>query len=682
MIKNKKYIALLYSLICLLLFNKAQTPFYTFLNGWRGAGVAEVNNKIIAVSNFQTPTSIGAVGGLKVDYLDLNGSILNTWELKNDSARLEDANPLGYGIVSFNETNYWIGSNYFINATGNTYSNIYRFTTNLDTVNKSILIPNNNNVIPDGGLKNIKFINDSTIILVKRDYNNSIGDYLKIKSIDSSGYLNWQTDIISFQPSNSTLMNSAQIATAADGGYFVTCVDRPDIPNVGDNNIYFLLVKLDANGNLQWKKRITDGIRTTNPGSIIQKDSNSYLVTWADSWLIEYSNTVIGTRKGLDSSSVWMGEIDLQGNFKWKKSLYKTAINCDTLKNSALFFPYNTIKLNDGNYLICVDYWINDATYIKVTPEGDVIWNRKIHLFEDINTDASHSYTNIKYTKEASDGGILGVGEYVSDPSQLFPNGIRKSLLIKLDQYGCMEPGCHLEGCTDTEALNYNPEAVYNCGCIYDPCPEGFKVTIAARHFRDLPLIDFELYKASDPNTNLLELDGSTIVNEEHYNQSICIDDNCDEEYLLHVNYHRTIPPNSELPFASPERNKLGYYAYFNVNINDSTILDIGNQIFSKRDTTFRFKFCTPEPTVAPNINFNLYPNPTTNNITLQLPDEIDLDNSVSLKLFDLSGRIVLNKIVNSSVSIHSVQQLANSIYTAGLYQGEKILFTQKMVKL
>lgn len=679
MTKVKKHITLFFLLSTIAFSYSAQSPFYTFLNGWRGAGVTEINGKIYGVSNYQNSTNIGGVGGLKVDCINSNGIITNTWELKNDSAKLEDANPLGYGITSFNDYGNWIGSNYFIYATGNSYSNIYRFNSNFDTVDKSIIIPRNNSILTNGGLKNVKHINDSVIILVMDDYNSSVGTYLKIKSIDTLGNLNWQTNITSLQPSIGAFMNSVQISIASDGGYFISCVDRPDLPNVGDNNIYYLLVKLDKNGILQWKKRITDGIHTTNVGSVIQKDSNSYLVTWADSWLIEYPNWAIGTREALDSASVWLGEIDLQGNFKWKKSLYKTAVNCDTLKNSDSYFSYNTIKLNDGNYLLCVDHFINDAVYIKVSPEGEIIWNRKIHLLEEENIDAPYSHTNIKYTKESLDGGILGVGEYSSDPSQLFPNGIRTSVLIKLDKYGCLEPNCHLEGCTDMEALNYNPEAVYDCGCMYDPCPTGNQITIDVRQNAIMSNTDFYLKEINDDD-KLIEHIGYYPSFYDNFKKSVCIPDDCEKEYELTIKIGGYSPPNAIIPFQNSDPYSIGYYAYFNVLINDSIIMDIGKDLFVDRDTTIYFKFCNPITTTPIN-NFNLYPNPTKNNFTIEIPIEVDLEEVTTLKIYDLLGKEVLQQNIFNNQTTISLENLSLGIYTAVIYQNKKLLYTQKIIK-
>jgi hypothetical protein len=677
--KSLKQSILLLLISSVVISYTAQTPFYTFLNGWRGAGVTEVDGYIYTVSNYQEYNSgFDAESWIKLHKVDYQGNVLEEKNLRVDSSDLEGINVLGYGAVSFEEDNNWLLTNFNTYPNVSFYNQLYRFSPSFDTVDKSVLL---SFTLPlgtsQGFVRNMKYVNDTTIILAGTDRNSFYN--IRVMSVDTSGHVNWTRNIYSSQSSQSSRMNSIQISTAADGGYFVSCTDVPDLPDIGDDNRYFLLIKLSKDGVVEWKKRITDGVHVTNPGSVVQKDSNSYLVSWADSWLIEYPNWVVGNRKGLDSASVWLGEIDLQGNFKWKKKIYGIATNCDTIKNSDSYFSYNTLVLSDGNFLICVDNFGTDATYIKVTPEGEVIWNRRIVLLQEQVPGGLFSYTNIKYTKEASDGGILGIGEYYSDQSPLFPNGKRTSLLIKLDQYGCIEPGCHLEGCTDPEALNYNPAAVYDCGCQYDPCPDGNQITIKARHFRDLRLIDFELYKASDPTTNLLSLDGSTLVNEEHYNESACVANNCEEEYILHIDYHRTIAPNSELPFESGDPYKLGYRAYYQVLVNNNVLLDLGQQIFSKRDTTFRFSFCIPDTTPVIE-NFNLYPNPTKDFFNLEVPIK-ENGAILTLKVVDVLGREILEQSILNSQTIISVANWSVGLYTAVVYKGDTPVYTSKVIK-
>ena len=84
-------------------------------------------------------------------------------------------------------------------------------------------------------------------------------------------------------------------------------------------NKYSLIIKTDHNGVEEWRKRIHGQDYTSYGGTLIEKDSNSYLITWAERYLIHRPNSLIGPGKGMDSACVWIGEIDLEGNFKWKK---------------------------------------------------------------------------------------------------------------------------------------------------------------------------------------------------------------------------------------------------------------------------------------------------------------------------------------------------------------------------
>lgn len=547
------------------IYSYSQIPFYTFLNGWRGAGVTEVDGNIYTLSNYQEYNNgIGAESWIKLHKIDSLGNVLSEKDVKIDSAKLEGINELGYGAVNFESNNNWVLTGFNVYNTGYFYNHLYRFTSDFDTVNKSLIIPFSLPLGTSQGFgKNLKYVNDSTIIIAGTDrYSNTQYAYsIKVMSIDTLGNINWQTDIYSDQTTAGNFMNSSQITLASDGGYFISCVDATYLPNVGDDNVYYLLIKLDKDGNLQWKKRITDGVHVSNIGAVVEKDSNSYLISWSESWLIEYPNWLLGNHEAQDSASVWVGEIDLQGDFKWKKSLYKTAVNCDTLKASDSYYPYNFIKLSDGNYLICVDHFMNNATYIKLSPDGEVIWNRKIHLLQEQIPGGLLSYTNIKYTKEAEDSGILGVGEYVSDPSLLFPNGIRTSLLIKLDKYGCIEPGCNLEGCTDEEALNYNPNAIYNCGCIYEKCIDSNSVTIDVRQNAIMSNVDFYFKQANNEDT-LIKHFGYFPSFYDEFKQSSCASYSCDENYELNIKIRGNVSPNAYIPFQSSDPYSIGYCVF------------------------------------------------------------------------------------------------------------------------
>lgn len=118
-----KYIILFYILSFLSLSNNAQTPFYTFLNGWRGAAVTEADGYIYTISNYEEINNLGNTESwLKKHQVSFSGVVINEENIRVDSSDLEGVNVLGYGAVSFENNQNWLLSNF------NTYPN-GNFTT-------------------------------------------------------------------------------------------------------------------------------------------------------------------------------------------------------------------------------------------------------------------------------------------------------------------------------------------------------------------------------------------------------------------------------------------------------------------------------------------------------------------------------------------------------------------------
>ncbi len=105
--------------------------------------------------------------------------------------------------------------------------------------------------------------------------------------------------------------------------------------------------------------------------------------------------------------------------------------------------PLALIRLNDGSgYVACGFGKEPDDDYFyhgwigKVSAEGDSLWSRNyVGLYDELSE-------NILYDiKETADGGFLLCGQsraYNSDPIP------QQAWLLKLDEYGCLVPGCQL----------------------------------------------------------------------------------------------------------------------------------------------------------------------------------------------------------------------------------------------
>jgi hypothetical protein len=79
------------------------------------------------------------------------------------------------------------------------------------------------------------------------------------------------------------------------------------------------------------------------------------------------------------------------------------------------------------------------------------------------------------------------------------------------------------------------------------------------------------------------------------------------------------------------------------------------------------------------NIELSIYPNPTTNQVTLSLSD-YNLDN-LSYNVFDINGKLILTNRINSNAETIYFNDLNSSIYFVKIIENDKELKTFKVLK-
>ncbi|RMG88838.1 MAG: T9SS C-terminal target domain-containing protein, partial [Bacteroidetes bacterium] len=149
----------------------------------------------------------------------------------------------------------------------------------------------------------------------------------------------------------------------------------------------------------------------------------------------------------------WVLEFDESGEIIWSKEHGGDVQN-------ASWFSIN--PLPDGNYIAggyLREYlhYVNDTLFYrqygvisKLTPEGDLIWHRKytnapMNVHEDI-------FWNVIPT---SDGGILCVGTTRDSITH------QDVWVVKLDEYGCLEPGCEVIDATQETNIPQSDLSVF-----------------------------------------------------------------------------------------------------------------------------------------------------------------------------------------------------------------------------
>lgn len=89
----------------------------------------------------------------------------------------------------------------------------------------------------------------------------------------------------------------------------------------------------------------------------------------------------------------------------------------------------------------------------------------------------------------------------------------------------------------------------------------------------------------------------------------------------------------------------------------------------------------TSENTVEPKIEIFIFPNPTTDYVTLNM-EGLEYENEPqSYQLYDLQGRLLIQNTIKQTETQINLSQLNSSIYLLQVYSNNKVLKTFKIIK-
>jgi len=172
-----------------------------------------------------------------------------------------------------------------------------------------------------------------------------------VVKLDANGNLQWTKTIggKNWEEGNSLIQTS-------DGGYAIT--GSTESFGAGGADVY--VVKLDANGNLQWTKTI-GGPKGEGGRSIIQTSDGGYAITGATKSF------------GAGGEDVYVVKLDANGNLQWTK----------TIGGENNDWGNSLIQTSDGGYVIA-GYTTSfgageaDVYVVKLDANGNLLWTKTI----------------------------------------------------------------------------------------------------------------------------------------------------------------------------------------------------------------------------------------------------------------------------------------------------------------
>lgn len=294
----------------------------------------------------------------------------------------------------------------------------------------------------------------------------------------------------------------------ANGGYHVLCGIDSGIdtgPDAINNNIF--LLEINGDGQLTNSYEYGQPGVAEFPNALLVDDDGGLIVGASVSnrpyvWNNFYSRTYI-FKAGVDGGVVWEYQspsgtlqdiaYDMVEAFgggiivasargiehpinpsasqlRWHSFLFKLNEDHEVeweqelrgMRHSASTGFRKIVPAHDGSGYVATGRLIEDVSYtepvfgswlVKVSPSGDSLWSRYYSVFSD--TIARPNPYDLKNTP---DGGYVIVGE--TKPSVPGVQVPQRAWIMKLDQYGCLIPGCE-EGDTvilDNTGLPVPPE--------------------------------------------------------------------------------------------------------------------------------------------------------------------------------------------------------------------------------
>ena len=324
-------------------------------------------------------------------------------------------------------------STYYTDSTFKLLGGVLKYNTSGDVIWQSLhdspYYPAEDFMRPD----DMRITADSGYILVTTVNNPIEAADISILKLDKDGNEEWHI----IRGVTNYVEHSPCVYTETDGSYVIGYM-QDDLTGVQMNyTIRSKLEKLDSAGNSIWTYQSPVNEQIHGVNDLIKSKDGGWVV--ASAWGYEYP---INANSNMFLNEAYVYKLDSNRNFLWGRKF-----------SSDSYLPreqFNKIVELEDSSLVAFGiverqypqpnptYNIIHGRIVKLSPQGDSLWNREYEYL----TSGNGLEQSIYDAERTYDGGFLVCGEANGITTSGGP--YQQGWLLKLDEHGCLVPGCHL----------------------------------------------------------------------------------------------------------------------------------------------------------------------------------------------------------------------------------------------
>lgn len=350
----------------------------------------------------------GSVGAVHIGKFDLQGQLL--WQKEHRRERRTEAGILD-PVARILDTCFVAA----LTETGDDIPNatwLYWFNAEGDTISTRFLKSDSNQTQGTHGTRRLLLLADGGFLHCGWCAGYGIGTGSCITRLDNVGGILWERNY----PEAQYIVTATELP---DGG-FMLGGSRPQ------NVDRAVVIRTDDEGDVQWTRY--HGLHSITGGypALLNTDGDMLM------------------------PGSWKSDPDVNTYDRWS-SLYRYSATGEQLPRKDYFYSYNAeanfiLEKANGNYWLVgrMFQYFQDPDMVTTVWEldagCDTLWMRRYYYYQPDDAESG-----VSCVRATSDGGVVMCGyskQGVTDP---MPH-LSSNWLIKLDEHGCLVPGCHTVG--------------------------------------------------------------------------------------------------------------------------------------------------------------------------------------------------------------------------------------------